>query len=70
VFFIELEDFDCRRREFLKMRITLLLIAMQIISGVPLSPEVLSEVFARNFDVYTDILNAKLQLFQRNIEGE
>jgi hypothetical protein len=70
VLFIELEDSDCTRREFSKMRIALLLIAVQIEFVVPLSPDVLSEVFARNFDVYTDILNAKLQLFQRNIEGE
>jgi hypothetical protein len=36
----------------------------------PLSLDVVSETFARNYELYSDLINLKLQKFQRSIEGE
>lgn len=52
------------------MRFLLIFIAVLIVKVVSLRVEKLSEIYARNFDVYTGILNAKLQLLQKNVEGK
>jgi hypothetical protein len=35
-----------------------------------LSLDVVSEVFARNYEFYSDLINLKLQKFQRSVEGK
>lgn len=46
-----------------------IILIVHIVNVFSFSYEHLSETFAANFDIYTDILNAKFQSLQRNIEG-